>query len=117
MHKQTENSKDGEKQKLTAKEILKEQWFLTTLCFHAAPRGMAFHIFESVKLRVSIFFEFIWMINYTLGIAERGGPWKQFFWCMVLFMMFCPKCKIASHNLARGVTASRLLQPATPGTT
>ena len=86
MHKQTENSKDGEKQKLTAKEILKEQWFLTTLCFHAAPRGMAFHMFESVKLQVSIFFEFIWMINYTLGIAERGGPWKQFFWCMVLFM-------------------------------
>lgn len=73
-------------QKLTAKEILAKQWFLTKLCFAAAPGGMAFHIFESVKLRVSIFFEFIWVINYALGIAERGGPWEQFFWCMVLFM-------------------------------
>ena len=30
---------------------------------------------------------------------------------------FCPKHKTASHNLARGVTASRLLLHPTPGTT
>ena len=30
---------------------------------------------------------------------------------------FCPKRKIASRNLARGVTAFRLLQHPTPGTT
>ncbi|MDE7313323.1 MAG: ABC transporter ATP-binding protein/permease [Eubacterium sp.] len=83
---QKHHTGDGREQKLTAKEILKEQWFLTRFCFAAAPGGMAFHVFESVKLQVSIFFEFIWMINYALGIAERGGPWKQFFWCMVIFM-------------------------------
>lgn len=66
--------------------ILTGHWFLTKLCFTAAPAGMAFHIFESVKLQVSIFFEFIWIINYALGIAEHGGPWNRFFWCMVLFM-------------------------------
>ena len=83
---QTKNTAHEKEPKLTIKEILQEHWFLTRLCFAAAPGGMAFHIFESVKLRISIFFEFIWIVNYALGIAERGGSWKQFCWCMVLFM-------------------------------
>ncbi len=71
---------------MTTKEMLLEHWFLTRLCFGAAPGGMMLHIFESVKLQVSIFFEFIWIINYALGIVERGGEWSHFFLCMVIFM-------------------------------
>lgn len=77
---------ERKEQKMTTKEMLSEHWFLTKLSFEAAPGGMALHIFESIKLQVSIFFEFIWMINYTLDIVERGGSWRRFFWCMVIFM-------------------------------
>ncbi len=75
-------------QKMTMKEILAEQKFLTRLCFRASPKGMILHIFESVKLQVSIFFEGVWIMNYVLGIAERGGEgaWSRVLWCMLLFM-------------------------------
>lgn len=72
--------------KMTVKEILNEQKFLTKLFFSASPCGMAVHVFENVKLRVSIFFEGVWILNYVLGIVECGGSWRQVLWCMLIFM-------------------------------
>lgn len=86
MWKKAESAKT--KQKLTIKEILAEQMFLTRLCFSASPKGMILHIFESIKLQVSIFFEGVWIMNYVLGVAEQGGEgaWSRVLWCMILFM-------------------------------
>lgn len=79
-HKETETSK------MTFQEVLAQQWFLTKLCFRASPGGMAIHIFESMKLQVSIFFESVIMVNYAVGIVENGGPWTSLFWGMAIFM-------------------------------
>lgn len=74
-------------EKMSAREVLTQQWFLAKLCFSASPKGMALHLFESIKLQVSIFFESIWVMNYVLGVAERGESWGKIVWCMVLFML------------------------------
>ena len=69
-------------QKLTFHDILMQQLYLTRLCFRTAPGAMTLHIFEAVKLQVSIFFEFTWCTNYVLEVAERGEPWSKILWCM-----------------------------------
>lgn len=71
---------------LTAKEILSRQWYLTKLCFRTAPGYMTLHVIESVKLQISIFFEFIWCINYILEVAENGGSYKKILWCMGILL-------------------------------
>ena len=71
---------------LTLKEVISEQWYLTKLCFRTAPRYMALHVIESVKLEISIFFEFIWCINYILEVAENGGAWNNILWCMAILL-------------------------------
>lgn len=84
------NGKETWKQedhRMTVKEILAEQKFLTRLCFTASPWGMAMHVMESIKLQVSIFFESVWIINYVLGIAERGESWQGILFCMVIFLI------------------------------
>ena len=48
---------------------------------------MAYHLFESIKLQVSIFFEFTWAINYILNVAEAQGDFRKIFWCMVILMI------------------------------
>lgn len=73
-------------QKLTLREILAQQLYLTKLCFKAAPGAMALHIFEAVKLQISIFFEFTWCTNYVLGVAERGESWNKILWCMAILI-------------------------------
>ena len=47
---------------------------------------MAFHLFESIKLQVSIFFEFTWTVNYVLTVAEEGGDFRKILWCMGVLM-------------------------------
>lgn len=48
---------------------------------------MIYHIFESIKLQVSIFFEFVWTINYCLEVAEKGESWTKILWCMVILLI------------------------------
>lgn len=71
---------------LNRKETLAQQWYLTKLCFRAAPGYMAVHVVEAVKIQASIFFEFTWCINYILEVVEAGGPWKKILWCMVILL-------------------------------
>lgn len=83
----TTKKKETDRAQMTRKEILKQQLFLTKLCFQASPGGMALHIFESMKLQVSIFFESVLIVNYVIGVVERGEPWHKLFWCMAVFML------------------------------
>lgn len=71
---------------LTIQETLTKQWYLTKLCFRTAPGYMTLHVIEAVKLQISIFFEFIWCINYILEVAETGGPWEKILWCMGILL-------------------------------
>lgn len=71
---------------LTGKEVLAQQWYLTRLCFRTAPGSMALHLFESVKLQISIFFEFTWCINYVLEAAENHAPWTDILLCMGILL-------------------------------
>lgn len=80
------SDKDAQKTNLSLKQILKQQWFLTKLCFHASARGMAQHIFESIKLQISIFFESVITVNYVIGVVERGESWGKVLWCLTAFM-------------------------------
>ena len=71
---------------LSGKEVLAQQWYLTRLCFRTAPGSMALHLFESVKLQISIFFEFTWCINYVLAAAENHAPWTDILLCMGILL-------------------------------
>lgn len=71
---------------LTWRQVLAQQWYLTKFCFKKAPGVMAFHLFESIKLQVSIFFEFTWTVNYVLTVAEEGGDFRRILWCMGILM-------------------------------
>lgn len=85
--KDDNNIKNAGKAKMTLPEVMAQQWFLTKLCFKASPGGMALHIFESMKLQVSIFFESVIMVNYAVGIVENGGPWRSLLFGMAVFML------------------------------
>ncbi len=67
-------------------EVLSQQLFLTKLCFSRAPFAMGLHLFEAVKLQVSIFCESILVVNYYLGVAERRESWTKILWCMLLLI-------------------------------
>lgn len=77
---------EGKQNVLNFKDTLAQQWYLTKLCFRAAPGYMALHVFEAVKLQVSIFFEFTLCMNYILEVAEAKGPWENILRCMVLLL-------------------------------
>lgn len=47
---------------------------------------MVYHLFEAVKLQVSIFFEFTFTVNYVLTVAEEGGDFRKILWCMGILM-------------------------------
>lgn len=74
------------KEMLTWRQVVAQQWYLTKFCFKKAPGVMAFHLFESIKLQVSIFMEFTWAVNYVLTVAEEGGDFKKILWCMGILM-------------------------------
>ncbi len=74
------------KEMLTWRQVIAQQWFLTRFCFKHAPGFMAYHMFEAVKLQVSIFFEFTWTVNYVLTVAEEGGDFRKILWCMGILM-------------------------------
>ncbi|MCM1123947.1 MAG: ABC transporter ATP-binding protein/permease [Eubacterium sp.] len=71
---------------LTWRQVLAQQWYLTKFCFRKAPGFMAFHIFEGIKLQISIFMEFTWAVNYVLTVAEQGGDFQKILWCMGILM-------------------------------
>ena len=87
MNQFADYKKADKNQLLNGKEVWKQQWFLTKFCFKKAPGFMAYHLFESIKLQVSIFFEFTWAINYILNVAEAQGDFRKIFWCMVILMI------------------------------
>lgn len=68
------------------REVLAQQWFMTKFCFRAMPGFMLYHCFESIKLQVSIFFEFNWCMNYILEVAEEGGSFRKILWCLGILM-------------------------------
>ena len=59
---------------------------LTKFCFKHAPGFMAYHLFEAVKLQISIFFEFTFAVNYVLTVAEEGGDFRKILMCMGILM-------------------------------
>lgn len=74
------------KEMLTWRQMIAQQWFLTKFCYKHAPGFMAYHLFEAVKLRVSIFFEFTFTMNYVLTVAEEGGDFRKILVCMGILM-------------------------------
>lgn len=74
------------KEMLTWRQVIAQQWFLTRFCFKHAPGFMAYHLFEAIKLQVSIFFEFTFAMNYVLTVAEKGGDFRKVLWCMGILM-------------------------------
>lgn len=74
------------KEMLTWRQVIGQQWFLTKFCFKHAPGFMAYHLFEAVKLQISIFFEFTFTMNYVLTVAEEGGDFRKILWCMGILM-------------------------------
>lgn len=74
------------KEMLTWRQVIAQQWFLTKFCFKYAPGFMAYHLFEAVKLQISIFFEFTFATNYVLTVAEEGGDFRKILWCMGILM-------------------------------
>lgn len=74
------------KEMLTWRQVIAQQWFLTRFCFKHAPGFMIYHLFEAVKLQVSIFFEFTFAMNYVLTVAEEGGDFRKVLWCMGILM-------------------------------
>lgn len=47
---------------------------------------MAYHLFEAVKLQISIFFEFTFTMNYVLTVVEEGGDFRKILMCMGILM-------------------------------
>lgn len=74
------------KEMLTWRQTIAQQWFLTRFCFKHAPGFMVYHLFEAVKLQVSIFFEFTFTVNYVLTVAEEGGDFRKILVCMGILM-------------------------------
>lgn len=74
------------KEMLTWRQVIAQQWFLTGFCFKHAPGFMVYHLFEAIKLQVSIFFEFTFAMNYVLTVAEEGGDFRKVLWCMGILM-------------------------------
>ncbi|MBD5507677.1 MAG: ABC transporter ATP-binding protein [Lachnospiraceae bacterium] len=74
------------KETLTWRQIIAQQWYLTKFCFKKAPGFMAYHLFECIKLQVSIFMEFTWAVNYVLTVVEQGGDFRKVLWCMGILM-------------------------------
>lgn len=74
------------KEMLTWRQVIAQQWFLTKFCFKHAPGFMAYHLFEAVKLQISIFFEFTFAVNYVLTVAEEGGEFRKVLMCMGILM-------------------------------
>lgn len=74
------------KEILTWRQVLAQQWFLTKFSFKHAPGFMVYHVFECVKLRVSIFMEFTWAVNYVLTVVEQEGDFRKVLWCMGVLM-------------------------------
>lgn len=74
------------KEMLTWRQVVAQQWFLTRFCFKHAPGFMVYHLFEAIKLQVSIFFEFTFAMNYVLTVAEEGGDFRKVLWCMGILM-------------------------------
>ncbi len=74
------------KKMLTWRQVIAQQWYLTKFCFKHAPGFMVYHLFEAVKLQVSIFFEFTFAVNYVLTVAEEGGDFRKILWCMGILM-------------------------------
>lgn len=71
---------------LAWRQVLAQQWYLTKFCFRKTPGFMVYHFFESIKLQISIFMEFIWTVNYVLTVAEEGGDFTKVLWCMGILM-------------------------------
>lgn len=74
------------KEMLTWRQMIAQQWYLTRFCFRKAPGFMAFHLFECIKLQISIFMEFTWTVNYVLTVAEQGGDFHRVLMCMGILM-------------------------------
>lgn len=74
------------KEMLTWRQVFAQQWYMTKFCFRKTPGFMAFHLFESIKLQISIFMEFTWSVGYVLTVAEEGGDYKKILMCMGILM-------------------------------
>lgn len=70
----------------TVKQIWKENVYLTKILFHRAPKFMWFHLFENVKIVISIFMESMLCFRYVLKVVELGLGFHKILWCMGLLM-------------------------------
>lgn len=61
--------------------------YMTKKCFCVSKGYMLLHIFESMKLQVSIFLESIIFLNYILDVAEKEGSWSKVVWSILILMI------------------------------
>ena len=76
------------KDSLTWRQTAAQQWYLTKFCFKQTPGFMAFHLFESIEIQISIFIEFVWMVNYVLTAVEQGAGFGKILSCMGYLIAF-----------------------------
>ncbi len=76
------------KEVLTWRQVAAQQWYLTKFCFKKTPGFMAFHLFESIEISISIFIEFTWMVNYVLTAVEQGEDFGKILRCMGILIVF-----------------------------
>ena len=76
------------KDSLTWRQTAAQQWYLTKFCFKQTPGFMAFHLFESIEIQISIFIEFVWMVNYVLTAVEQGAGFGKILTCMGYLIAF-----------------------------
>ncbi len=74
--------------KLTWRQTAAQQWYLTKFCFKKTPGFIAFHLFESIEIQISIFIEFVWMVNYVLTAVEQGEGFGKILTCMGYLIVF-----------------------------
>ena len=75
---------DTKKQKQSASQVIKNNWYLLKLMFKASPAFVLIPALDALRNSVSIFFEHTVGIGYVLEAAEKGYPFEQVFWVIIV---------------------------------
>ena len=68
---------DTKKQKQSASQVIKNNWYLLKLMFKASPAFVLIPALDALRNSVSIFFEHTVGIGYVLEAAENGYPLER----------------------------------------
>ena len=79
---QKDQSKQKTKQPVSV--VLKNNWFLLKLMLKASPAFVIIPALDAIRGQLSIFFEHTVGIGYVLEAAEKGYPFEQVFWVIIV---------------------------------